>query len=154
MSRPKKEVVDNSTMLNIKERLAYLEMRIDTLSSEHTLPSTHSVPETKTVTIETSEFSPYPVPDDYRKVVDIALNQHFGIEVEPHTDAPLFDFKIIVPDRYSSISEGYKQMYKRDVRVKVIDYATGVNGVKLYAESVFKSFNPEVQALIAIDRIH
>ena len=49
------------------------------------------------------------------------------------------------PDQWS--------MLHFDKRVKVIDYAEGINGVKLFVERVFNSFGPEYQAMIVADRL-
>lgn len=94
-----------------------------------------------------------PVPVDFRNVVDEVLNKSFGIEINPKSDSPSFEFSILVPERYSDVSAAYKQMYGVDKRLKVIDYSSGTSGVREWAERVFSSFNPDRRSMIVADRI-
>jgi len=107
--------------------------------------------EAKPVTIE--EYNKYPVPLDYRNIVDTVLNPEFGLSVEPATDRPMFTLRIVVPEKYSNLNAEEKRMLGADFRIKVIDYASGANGVREYAELVFKSFNPQIQSMIVADRV-
>ena len=102
-----------------------------------------------------SLFSPslHPVPMEYRDIVDSVLNKAFGVNVEALSDTPAFKFIIIVPDKYSSATVEQKRMVGGyDIRPKVINYAEGGNGVRLWSEKVFSSFNPEIKAQIVSDR--
>ena len=62
----------------------------------------------------------YPVPTAYANVVYSALNTEFGISMTPMTDAPAFQFNIVVPDKYSSLTPEKKKMLGADIRSKVI----------------------------------
>ena len=97
--------------------------------------------------------STYPIPLEYRELVDKTLNKSFGVRVEPMTDALAFIFSIIVPDKYSNMPLAQKEVNKVDTRLKVISMAEGINGVREWAERVYKNFNLETQALIMADRI-
>lgn len=93
-----------------------------------------------------------PVPAGYRDEVDKTLNKSFGIEIEPHRDAPLVTVTISVPDKYSTLTPDQREMQPRDLRVKVITLAGGVAELKEYVDLVYKSFTPEIQAMITADR--
>lgn len=96
--------------------------------------------------------NPFPIPTDYREVVDTVLNKSFGIEVTPLADRPAFQLDIIVPDKYSSITPEHKKMYGADHRVRIISYAEGTTGVRDWAERVLGSFNQDTKSMIALDR--
>lgn len=104
------------------------------------------------VTPDVHPASPYPIPSEYREAVDAILNKHFGIQLEPMSDSPQFTFTIIVPDRYSTLTPSQKEMHVADIRPKVISYADGLNGVKLWVEKVLSSFNQDMRVQIAQDR--
>jgi len=93
-----------------------------------------------------------PVPKEYKETVRNILNKRFGIIVEALTDKPASSVAIVVPEKYSGFTEDEMEVMKVDLRTKVINYADGVNGVKEWAEKVYSSFNPEVQAQIVTDR--
>lgn len=95
-----------------------------------------------------------PVPPDFRAIVDTCLNRLFGVSVIPRSDSPHFEFIISVPDKYTpTTSEQRRMLGGQDIRAKVVGYAEGLNGVRLYTEKVFESFNPEIKAMIVADRI-
>lgn len=96
---------------------------------------------------------PVHIPFDYRMIVDDMLNKNFEIEIMPHRDSPQFDFTIVVPDKYSSMSEEMRKMYGKDRRLKVLSYSDGISGVRAYVEKVWSNFNPTIQALIVSDRM-
>jgi hypothetical protein len=100
----------------------------------------------------TREETTYPVPIEYRDIVDSVLNRKFGLKIEPLRDRPEFMLTIIVPEEYSNMTDKEKEMYKTDLRSKIISYAEGSNGVRLWAEQVYKNLGPETQARIAEDR--
>lgn len=91
-----------------------------------------------------------PVPAEYRGAVDSVLNKSFGIHVK--SELGNFTFTILVPKQYSPLSPEQWAMLHFDKRTKVITHAEGINGVKLWAEKVFNSFNPSVQGQIVADR--
>uniref|UniRef100_A0A7V3JAM8 Uncharacterized protein n=1 Tax=candidate division CPR3 bacterium TaxID=2268181 RepID=A0A7V3JAM8_UNCC3 len=94
----------------------------------------------------------YAVPMEYGEIVHSVLNKKFGVKVEPMKDRPEFMLTIIVPPEYSNMTEKEKEMYKTDLRSKIISYAEGSNGVKLWAEQIYKNLGPEIQARITEDR--
>jgi len=113
---------------------------------EGTIPQTPSNEISQPITIK------YPVPMEYREVVSSVLNGNFGLTVEPMPDRPAFMLNIIVPEKYSNMSESEKKMNKVDLRTRIIGYAEGVNGVRQYAELVANNLGPELRANIIADR--
>lgn len=99
------------------------------------------VPETK-----------YPVPVDYKEMVNTMLNSSFGIDVIPSRDKPEFNLVIIVPKKYSNMAGGEWDMKGADMRSKIISYAQGANGVREWIEKIYKNLGPTMQALISADR--
>ena len=95
----------------------------------------------------------FPVPSEYMHIAQQTLNKEFTIQVTPLSDSPAFQFTIVVPDKYSHISDEYRRMYKADLRPKVISYSDGAQGVRAWCERVFNSFNPTDQAMIVADRV-
>ena len=92
-----------------------------------------------------------PIPSNYRGVVDQALNKDFGIHLK--STGPQVRLTILVPKKYTSLNEEQLRMMKFDMRPRMIDNAEGENGVKLWADRVFSSFNSAIQSLIVNDRI-
>lgn len=136
-------VLENLTALLVK-----LNERLEGLEAKKLEP----IFETKaTPPVEPERFD-YPIPQEYREAVDTILNKQFGIHVIPMSDSPRFQFNIVVPDKYSPMTPAQKAVMHFDLRPRVIDYAEGLNGVKLWAERVFENFNPETRAQIVADR--
>ena len=126
----------------LKTQLASLEGRFDSFS-------TPPQPEVKLETPASPEVKPtdyLPVPPDYVDTVDLVLNKNFGIRFEPQKDAPSFLFTIVVPPKYSRVKEG------EDIRTKVITYSDGANGVRLWAEKVYETFDSDTKFRIVEDR--
>ena len=98
--------------------------------------------------------STVPVPQEYRELVNMILNKSFGVRMEYRIDAPLFEFSIIVPDKYSNMPLPQREVQKEDSRPKVITMAEGKNGVKEWCEKVYRNFNVEIQSMIVADRIN
>ena len=92
-----------------------------------------------------------PILSEYRGAVDIYLNKSFGIHIK--SEAGRFAFTVLVPKLYSTMSPNQWAMLHFDKRIKFIDNVEGINGVKLFVESVFNSFSPEYQAMIVSDRL-
>lgn len=92
-----------------------------------------------------------PVSSDIRQLVDEVLNKNFGIHLLSQLGS--FKFSIVVPDKYSSLSEDKKKMIKFDVRPKVIENAEGLNGARAWCELVLNNFDQTMQSLIVSDRI-
>ena len=58
-----------------------------------------------------------------------------------------------MPEKYSNMSQEQKDTFKADLRSKVISYAEGTNGVRIWAEGVYNNLGAEIQALITQDRV-
>lgn len=91
-----------------------------------------------------------PVPLEYKQKVDAKLNSYFKVHQKGTSGG--FMFTVIVPDKYSTLTPDQKAMNVMDIRPKVIDYALGILGVEEWLDTVYKTFNPEIQALITADR--
>ncbi len=98
----------------------------------------------------TSGQTGFPIPPEYKEVVDKVLNKYFGVEIA-YTPAG-FMFTIIVPEKYSSLTAKDKEIIKVDKRTKLIPNFEGVNGVRTWAELVYSSFSQENRSLITADR--
>lgn len=127
--------------------------RVLALEGNRTLPETPAVPtppqELNGVTNSPNYF---PIPPDYLDVVDLVLNKNFGVRCNPLPDSPSFDFQIIVPEKYSSMTPAQKEMLHADVRSKVITYAEGTNGVQLWCDKVLETFSSDTKFRIVEDR--
>ena len=138
---------------NISISLKEINNRLNTSEQK-----SEDIPVSKTISSisEISSSSPsidrYPVPMEYREIIDTILNHSFGVSIQPMTDQPAFTLNIIVPDKYSNMSKRQKEMYKTDIRSKVINYAEGSNGVRAYSELVANNLGPEIRAMIITDR--
>jgi len=148
----------SSDLKNLYSRLDALVTRIDTLeaSLKKELPPAEITVQAPIQTITTNQTyhqsNKYPVPFEYRQVVDETLNKEFDIEINPRSDLPVFEFTIIVPDKYSNMSPDQKQMLGADRRPKVINYAEGINAVREWAQKVYDNFSMETKSQITNDR--
>ena len=97
-----------------------------------------------------SPLSPFPVPPEYRELINNTLNKQFGTEIE-YTPTG-FLFTIIVPEKYSMLTAKDKEMIKIDKRTKLIPNYEGSNGVRQWVELVYSSFSSEFKSLITADR--
>ena len=93
-----------------------------------------------------------PIPRDYRTAVDEILNKNFGIRIEYRSDEPMFDFIIVAPERYSTMTPPMRELLHEDIRPKAIQTGQGLLGVRTWCEIVFNSFNNEIKSLIVSDR--
>ena len=100
--------------------------------------------------VKLDEFPKYPIPPDFIAVVDEVLNKDFGVELEPLPDSAGFNFKIIVPEKYSNTPPEKRD--GRDVRPRVISYAEGANGIRLWAEKVLENLGEDIKFRIVQDR--
>ena len=98
-----------------------------------------------------NNLSAFPVPSEYREIVDTLLSPRFGIKMEAIADRPEFVFTIVVPDQYSNINANDRLAIGGDLRSKVIPYSEGANGVRQWVQRVYDSFNPETKAKIKQD---
>ena len=150
---------EKPTYFELVKSVKELGERIKVLEDRLNIPSVPIVPIPVISVVETkpeiivSSATNYPIPQDYREIVNNVLNRSFGIEITPRSDAPLFEFVVIVPEKYSTMTPDQKEMMKRDIRLKVINYAEGINGVRSWCELVYNSFSQEIKAQITQDRI-
>ncbi len=147
-----------SEFMKLVERVQKLES-LSSVQLENVAPinvPVQKVVETKEVsevkeTKLAGELSEYPVPQEYREVVDVILNKNFKIFVD-YKDGNL-DFNLSVPDKYSNLTpEARKISGGMDRRRRIIPPYEGVNGVKEYLGLVWKSFSPTIQSMIVADR--
>lgn len=100
----------------------------------------------------TSPSTNFPVPIEWRELVDSTLNKQFGVEVSPDGDTASFGFSIIVPEKYSNAGKPHWETYHEDRRTRVISHALGLNGVREWTTKVYENFDPETKSRIAFDR--
>lgn len=115
-------------------------------------PTTEKVEAAETAINEVKKQE-YPIPLDYRMMVDEILNRHFEIRIDPRSDSPEFEFTIIVPEQYSKLNAEESKMLGGDIRPKVLNYSDGANGVREWCEKVYSSFSEELKAKILADRV-
>lgn len=96
--------------------------------------------------------SQFPIPLEYREIVDTALNKSFGIDIRYLSDTASFEFSILVPKKYSNAGEGHWQTYHEDRRSKVLLNAYGANGVRDYVTQVYNNFPEETKSAITYER--
>ena len=102
----------------------------------------HTTPEAK---------NSFPIPVEYREIVDNTLNKAFGIEVNSHSGGS-FEFSILVPETYSNAGVNHWELFHEDKRTRIIETALGDNGVRLWTQHVFDNFPAETRSRIAFDR--
>lgn len=149
----KKEVVTEDKILEV---LLSINENIKDLSNKFNIPDVSKKPLERELKEEVplkTDIKEYPIPEDYREIVDHVLNKNFGIQVIPRSDSPHFELIIVVPDKYSSISAEQKKALGADLRPKVLNYAEGLNGVREWAEKVYENLSSEIKALVVADRI-
>jgi hypothetical protein len=145
---PKKQEVETNPLEKI---VADLEQKIKDLNAK---VEELSKPQEVIEQVKPAQaFTPqYPVPSEYREVVDTVLNKEFGVDIEYLSDRPEFQFSILVPDKYSNTSPSYRDLMGLDRRAKVITNAQGLNGVKEYVDKVWNNFDQDTKTKISINR--
>ena len=86
-----------------------------------------------------------------RDIVNRILSKEFQVEIEP-MDGSSYKFTIVVPDKYSAIPPIQRGPKIRDVRPKVLHYSEGDMGIEQWASLVYRSFPPDTQAIMAMER--
>ena len=81
------------------------------------------------------------IPPAFRKIVNELLTEEFKINIQDFEDRTDFLFEIIVPDKFSSLSEKEKKEGALDIRSKMISRALGENGVRQWTEKVRNNLN-------------
>lgn len=117
-----------------------------------TIDLTHKNTSATTVKEEKPAESGYPIPEDFRRIVDNALSSRFGIKIVPLSDKPAFMFQLLVPKEYSNAPESTWRDAKADIRSKIITYGEGKLGVQTYVELVKSNLGPEINAKINKDK--
>ena len=118
--------------------------RLDKIEANFATPN--SVPAIEAPVEVPVKVPDYPIPAEYKDIVELTFNKSFGVRLEPMTDTPAFLFSIVVPKKYSKVTSG------EDIRPKVITYSDGVSGVRLWSDKVFNNFDGDTQSLIVQDR--
>ncbi len=123
--------------------------RLDDIEQRFDAPAVQDTPVTPRPEPVKSDF---PVPKDFIDTVDLVLNKSFVVRCEPLRDSPCFQLTIVVPEKYSSMTQGQKEMLGEDIRPKVIPYSDGANGVRLWAEKVLNNLDKDAQFRVVQDR--
>lgn len=103
--------------------------------------------ETKTPEVITTGTN-YPIPYEYREVVESVLNKEFRLEITPLSDKPAFQLSILVPKKYSNISPNQYDLMHEDRRSRVISFADGINGVRDWAQKVYDNLPQETKSMV------
>lgn len=158
----------NESLSAISERLNTLEKLESSRQTAQVTPPASATPAQPTVAqVEASREMPKtltddeliirelgglsdPIPQALREIVDLKLNQHFGIHLRHDIGSVVLT--ILVPKKYSPLTQPHWEMMHFDKRTVVLNSAEGETGAKMYAEKVYNSFNPEIQAMIVADR--
>ena len=133
-----------ATIADVLEAIKELGDRLDK-KDVFTLPTTN----TPTVNVTTPKEPDYPIPAEYRTIVDELLSPAFGIKIEPDSDRPAFTLKILVPQEFSNAPGEEWKSKGCDVRAKVLTYGEGALGVRTYVELVKANLGPEINAKIS-----
>lgn len=138
---------------DILKLLLQLSDRMDNLEKEkEALPPPVSTGTPPAITPPVTAQSQYPIPIEYREIVDTLLNKRFGIEINYMSDTSSFEFSILVPRDYSNAAKPHWETYKEDRRSRVIINALGANGVREWTTLVYNNFDMETKARITHDR--
>jgi len=70
------------------------------------------------------------IPPKYRAIASQILSPEFGIDVLDFADRTDFQFSVIVPEKFSSVSQDDRAKGVRDIRSRMIPRALGENGVR------------------------
>ena len=147
--------IQKEILNKLVEDVETLKVVVDSLEKKFEAPiPAVPIPPAEPPVVETPKvpdaFPKYPIPPDFVATIDEVLNKDFGIECDPLPDTPAFNFKIIVPEKYSNTPK--EKRYGADVRSKVISYSEGVIGVRLWAEKVLENLGADTKFKITEDR--
>lgn len=92
----------------------------------------------------------FPIPTEYRQLVNNILNKAFGIELD-YTAAG-FAFTVLVPLKYTPLTKNELDQVKMDRRTKIIPNYEGTDGVRRWVELIYSSFSSEMKSIITQDR--
>ena len=79
------------------------------------------------------------------------LTRDFDAEIVP-MDGTTYNFRVIVPDKYNTIPLSQRGPKVRDIRPKVLHYADGDRAVEEWLNLIYKSFSPDQQATMILER--
>ena len=138
-----------SELKKVSLRVEALELKIQLLETP-VVTKTETHAETRVVDTKEERIE-YPIPREYREIIDSVLNKNFKVFLD-YSDGNT-DFNLIVPDKYSALTPESKKISGGfDRRRRVIPPYEGINGVREYVGMVWKSFNPAIKAQIVADR--
>lgn len=81
------------------------------------------------------------IPPKFRKIVDENLSPEFGARVVDFEDRTDFQFDIVVPEKYSSVTKEDREKGVQDIRTRIIPRALGENGVREWCQLIRKNLN-------------
>ena len=81
------------------------------------------------------------IPPKFRKIVNEFLSEDFGARVVDFEDRTDFQFDIIVPEKYSSVTREDRAKGVEDIRTRIIPRALGENGVREWCQLIRKNLN-------------
>lgn len=136
------------TSNNLEKRVDELASNLNTLADavsklvkmqEQPTAQLKTTPEQEPVKDETIDNS-Y-LPPRYREIVDNILSPEFGAKVTDFEDRTDFQFTIIVPQKYSSLSKEQYEEMRGDIRSRIIPRGLGENGVRDWCKLVRTNLN-------------
>lgn len=92
----------------------------------------------------------FPIPPEYQDIIKYSLNAKFKATIDYTPEGMMFT--VIVPDKYSSLTDEQRKNIGGDLRTRVIPNHEGANGVKLWCDKVLGSFSTEIRSQIIMDR--
>lgn len=79
------------------------------------------------------------MPPKFRKIVDEVLSPQFDARVVDFEDRTDFQFDVMVPEKYSSVSKSERDQGVKDIRTRIIPRAMGENGVREWCTLIRKN---------------
>lgn len=148
--KPKKQDVIAGAIIQLAEAIKGLEKKID----EKLTPVKMASIERPTVPAEAmpgpivSADAPaistgVPFPLEWRQAIDEVLSREFGSKVEYRPDGR-FELSIYVPQKFSNAPKGHWDLYKEDLRRKIMDNHLGVQGVRDYAQLISENLGKDI----------
>lgn len=149
-----KTEVEKLSLKSLDAKFTLLSEQISTLTDiVHSLVKKPEAPKVEPeVAPQVSMAGGFPIPVEYREIVDNNLNKKFGIDINYLSDTASFEFSVLVPKEYSNASPTHWETYHQDRRSRVIQNAYGANGVRDWVMLVYENFGPETKSRITFDR--
>ena len=153
MGRPKKVDSIDTLVTDVKALITRVDALLEKRETppEVITPSPAPVPEpvAKAVTKTETQF---PIPLEFREVVETILNKLFEIDIKYLSDQAAFEFYVRVPKKYSNAGDKHWEMFGEDCRSKVIINAYGAAGVREFIMQIYNNFTDEARSAISYDR--